>query len=273
VIFAAKMSEIFTTNLTFSNKRMNSKRISIASLILLLGILAATQMMTSSASTPTWGPSGANVPIVNGISAGYFMTATPGTVQWVHTEIYVPTVLCGPSETTGAVQIAGIDRPPTTNEAVGIAFGCTSGIPFYTGFYVIADTPVSYGTVYPGDHIKGTISVDVATQGVTVLLQDVTKGHAWSATFTGTDTLLTGTQFSWNLVLFPGPTLPIFGTIRTIDDFAILSGGHHSIGYWSVNPAVTTDYVTMQFSGTTIAYPTFINSRDEGFKIIQVTLV
>jgi hypothetical protein len=200
------------------------------------------------------------------------MEATPGTVQWIHTEIYVPTVFCGVSENSGAVQIAGIDNPPETNDAVGVAFGCISGVPTYQGFYVIADHPFFYGTVHPGDHIKGTISVDVATHAVSILLQDVTRGHAWSATFTGTDTLLTGTSFSWNLIDFPGP-LPIFGSVRTIDDFATLSGFHNSVGFWSVNPAVITDYVTLQVSGITYAYPSIIDSDDEGFKIIQPTLV
>ena len=225
---------------------------------------------TASAAS-SWGNVVSNTPATNSIGAGYFMHATAGTVNETHTEFTVPSVKCTAAETAKAVYITGIDQPPETREGAGISFGCNSGTPTYSGFYVIASVFTNYGTIHPGDHMSATVGLSTSFK-VTITLKDLTKGHRWTKTATGTDPGATRTDYSWNVVLFPGPQLPNFGKLLTFNDWAMLNNRIHKIGYWSVNSAVTTEAVTMETApGNKLAYPSFINDEATSFNLIWVS--
>jgi Peptidase A4 family len=237
--------------------------------LFVLSIAAFAPPGTVSAAS-SWGNTISNSPTTNSIGAGYFMHAWAGTVNETHTEFTVPTVKCTAPESSKAVYITGIDQPPETREAAGISFGCNSGTPTYSGFYVIAGIFTNYGTIHVGDHMSATVELS-PTSHVTIILKDLTSGHSWSKTATGTDPGATRTDFSWNVVLFPGPMLPNFGKLLTFNDWAMLNNHIHYIGYWSVNSAVTTEAVTMETApGNKLAYPSFINDEAKSFNLIWV---
>ncbi len=225
---------------------------------------------TASAAS-SWGNGLSNSPTTNSIGAGYFMHATAGTVNETYTQFTVPTVKCTSGENAKAVYITGIDQPPETREGAGVSFGCNSGTPTYSGFYVIASIFTYYATVHPGDHMSATVSLSPSSK-VRIVLKDLTKGHSWSTTASGVDPGATRTDYSWNVVLFPGPMLPNFGKLVTSNDWAVLNNRQHAIGYWSVNSAVTTEAVTMETApGHKLAYPSFITDEAISFNIIWVS--
>ncbi|MFI5422262.1 MAG: G1 family glutamic endopeptidase [Nitrososphaerales archaeon] len=247
----------------------NSKKIKMVSVALILTFLGGA-LPSSTAYTGLAGGVISNSPTTNSIAAGYFMTATMGTVNEVHTTVTVPKVTCTASESDRADYIVGLDNPPESREGAGISFGCNTGTPTYSGFYVIANAFHYVGTIHPGDNISATAEFS-SSIGVTIILKDLTQGHSWSMTVTGTDPGATKTDFSWNLVLFPGPTLPKFGTLLTYADSAIVNNVLHYIGYLSVNSAITTQHVTMQTApGHRLAYPSFVGGGDTSFNIIWV---
>ena len=245
----------------------------VALLIIVTAILfGITFAPTVSFSYSGWEAAGgiSNSPTTNSVGAGYFMHATAGTVNQTHTEMTVPRVKCTSSENARAVYITGIDQPPETREAAGISFGCNFGTPTYSGFYVIAGVFTYYGAVHVGDHISANVQVS-SLDRITILLKDLTTGHQWSKTATGSDPGMTKTDFSWNVVLFPGPSLPNFGKLHTFNDWAILNNKKHYVGYWSVNSAVTTEHVTMETApGHKLAYPSYIAGQATSFTIFWV---